>query len=390
LLSGRPLRAGPVGGHDIERMAVDSSIQRITRLTPLSAILALIESRVGAVEPQKSALDAAGDFTLAEDVVSSEQPPRPIALRDGFPVDAAAVADAGPYAPVPLPPTVRRIDAGEALPSDTDAVLPFDAVVLRGHRVEAVAAVTAGEGVLPKGGDATPHTPLRRAGQCVRAVDIAVMAAAEIRNVTIRAPRIHIVYGGEARSPAIDVALTTLVRLAGKAGGVVTGRSIALEPALGDEETSAVIAVGGTGNGLHDAAVHTLARLGQVEAHGIALSPGENAAFGFAGAKPVLLVPGRLDAAVAIWLLIGRHLVAKLAGGGIADLPVTLPLKRKVTSTIGLTELVPVSCAGGMAEPLASGYLSLESLARSDGWIVVPADSEGFAAGTPVAVRTWP
>ena len=93
---------------------------------------------------------------------------------------------------------------------------------------------------------------------------------------------------------------------------------------------------------------------------------------------------------MAIWLLIGRYLVAKLAGGSIADMPVTLPLKRKVTSTIGLTELVPVSCAGGVAEPLASGYLSLESLARSDGWIVVPAESEGFAAGTPVAVRAWP
>ena len=147
------------------KMAVDSSIQRITRLTPLGAILALIEARVGAVKPQKSPIGAARDFTLAEDVVSSEQPPRPIALRDGFPVDAATVADAGPYAPVPLPLTVRRIDAGEALPSDTDAVLPLDAVTLRGHRAEAVAAVTAGEGVLPKGGDATPRTPLRRAGQ---------------------------------------------------------------------------------------------------------------------------------------------------------------------------------------------------------------------------------
>ena len=214
-----------------------------------------------------------------------------------------------------LPLTVRRIDAGEALPSDADAVLPFDAVTLRGHRAEAVAAVTAGEGVLPKGGDATPRTPLRRAGQTVRAIDIAVMAAAEIRDVAIRAPRIHIVYGGEAKSPAIDVALTMLTRLAGEAGGVVTGRSITLEPALGGEETSAVIAVGGTGSGLRDAAVHTLARLGQVEAHGIAVSPGETAAFGFAGARPVLLVPGRLDAALAIWLLIGRHIVAKLAGG---------------------------------------------------------------------------
>jgi molybdopterin molybdotransferase len=371
-------------------MAVDSSIQRITRLTPLSAILALIDSRVSAVKPQKSAIHVARDFTLAEDVVASDQPPRSIALRDGFPVDAAAFADAGPYAPVPLPLTARRIDAGEPLPSDTDAVLPLDAVTLRDHRAEAVAVVTAGEGILPAGGDATPRTPLRRAGQSARAIDVAVMAAAEITDVTIRAPRIHVVYGGEARSPAIGVALTTLMRVAGEAGAVVTGRSITLEPALGDEETNAVIAVGGTGSGRRDAAVHTLARLGQVEAHGIAVSPGETAAFGVAGAKPVLLIPGRLDAALAIWLLIGRHLVARLAGGSIADLPATLPLKRKVTSTIGLTELVPVSCAGGMAEPLASGYLSLQSLAHSGGWIVVPAESEGFAAGTPVAVRAWP
>ncbi len=104
----------------------------------------------------------------------------------------------------------------------------------------------------------------------------------------------------------------------------------------------------------------------------------------------MLLIPGRLDAALAIWLLIGRYLVAKLAGGGVEELPALLPLKRKVASAIGLAELIPVSCAGGMAEPLASGYLSHSALARSDGFIVIPADSEGFAAGTPVAVRAWP
>jgi molybdopterin biosynthesis enzyme len=150
------------------------------------------------------------------------------------------------------------------------------------------------------------------------------------------------------------------------------------------------MAVGGTGSGQRDTAVHTLARLGRVEAHGIAVSPGETATFGFAGGRPVLLIPGRLDAALAIWLLIGRPLLARLAGGTVEDASVTLPLRRKVTATIGLTELVPVGCGEGMAEPLGSGYLSLTSLARSDGWIVVPADSEGFAAGTPVVVHPWP
>jgi len=51
---------------------------------------------------------------------------------------------------------------------------------------------------------------------------------------------------------------------------------------------------------------------------------------------------------------------------------------------------VPVRRNGENAEPLASKYLPLSSLSRSDGWILIPADSEGFAAGTPLRVRPWP
>jgi molybdopterin molybdotransferase len=371
-------------------MAVDSSTQRITRLTPLSAILALIDSRVAAVAPQKSAVAVALGCTLAEDVVVSPLPPIPIALCDGFAVEAGAIADAGPYSPVPFASKPQWVEVGESLPHGTDAVAPFDAV---SDRDEAIAAVSPGEGVLPAGGDCTPCTPLRRAGESVRAIDIAAIAVAGIAEVMVRSQRICIACASNLKTPLIGSALDVLAHAATSAGCTVieTQREgEGLDRALADESADAVIALGGTGSGRRDTAVHTLARLGQVEAHGIAVSPGETAAFGFAGARPVLLIPGRLDAALAIWLLIGRNLVAKLAGGSIADLPVTLPLKRKVTSTIGLTELVPVSCAGGVAEPLASGYLSLQSLARSDGWIVVPAESEGFAAGTPVAVRSWP
>jgi molybdopterin biosynthesis enzyme len=371
-------------------MKLDSNTQRLGRLTPLNVVLSLIETRVGVAASKRTALSAARYFTLAEDVVGSARPQHAIAMRDGFPVDSALVVDAGPYTPVPLPLTTRRIDVGEPLPSGTDAVLPLDAVALRDDRAEAIAPAVAGEGVLPAAADVAVRVPLRRAGERVRAVDLAVMRAAGITEVSLRLPKIQIVWGGDARSELIEAALVAIVRMAGEAGGVVTGKSITLEPALGESEIDAVIAVGGTGSGRRDAAVATLARLGRIEAYGIAVSPGETAAFGFVGPKPVLLIPGRLDAALAIWLLIGRHLVAKLAGGPVEDSATTLPLRRKVTSTIGLTELIPVSCTGGMAEPLASGYLSLAALARSDGWVVVPAESEGFREATPVAVRPWP
>jgi molybdopterin molybdotransferase len=377
-------------------MTLDSSTQRISRLTPLCAILALIEARAVAVPSRKCPLAAALGATLAEDIATSNIPPHPIALRDGFAVTAAATADASAYAPLPLASAPRRIDAGEPLPGGTDAVAPLEAVTLRGDRAEAIAAMTPGEGVLPAGGDVSAPTPLCRAGQRLRDLEVAILTAAGIAEVPVRKPRIRIVCGGAKKTPFIDAALTMLAQAVTAAGGIAldayrdAGRlSEALED-LEDDGADAVFAIGGTGSGRNDASVQTLAQIGSVAAHGIALSPGETAAFGFAGARPVLLIPGRIDAVLAIWLLLGRQIVAKLAGGSIEDGATMLPLKRKVASTIGLTELVPVTCAGGVAEPLGRGYLSFAMLARSDGWIAVPADSEGFAVGAQVAVRLWP
>ena len=68
----------------------------------------------------------------------------------------------------------------------------------------------------------------------------------------------------------------------------------------------------------------------------------------------------------------------------------TLTLARKVTSTVGLAEVVPVRRNGEQAEPLAMKYLPLSSLARSDGWFLVPADSEGYSEGSAVQVKPWP
>jgi molybdopterin biosynthesis enzyme len=122
----------------------------------------------------------------------------------------------------------------------------------------------------------------------------------------------------------------------------------------------------------------------------VALTPGETAAFGFVGTRPVLLLPGRLDAALAAWLTIGRRVLQALAAGASDEPTETLKLSRKVASPVGLAELIPLRRSGGTAEPLAAKYLSLSALTRSDCWLLVPADSEGYSAGAPVQVRPWP
>ena len=130
--------------------------------------------------------------------------------------------------------------------------------------------------------------------------------------------------------------------------------------------------------------------------HGIALTPGETAALGFVEKCPVLLLPGRLDAALAVWLTVGRRLLQRLAGGNTAkehEPAERLTLSRKVVSTVALAEVIPMrrlADAADKVEPLASKYLPFSAIARADGWILVPADSEGYSAGALVSVSPWP
>jgi molybdopterin molybdotransferase len=91
--------------------------------------------------------------------------------------------------------------------------------------------------------------------------------------------------------------------------------------------------------------------------------------------------------------MMGRRMLERLTASTLNkenELVETLALSRKITSTVGLAELVPVRRMAGAVEPMAIKYLPLSALARSDGWILVPADSEGFSAGSAVQVRPWP
>jgi molybdopterin molybdotransferase len=207
---------------------------------------------------------------------------------------------------------------------------------------------------------------------------------------------VRLVRSRPARDAVIDAAMDLIAREITAAGGCVLGEDdggandTRFEDALRDETADAIIAIGGTGSGHNDTSVVALAQAGRVEAHGIALAPGETAAFGLVGSRPVLLLPGRLDAALAVWLVIGRRLLARLTGSNDEEATSKMSLARKVASTLGLAELVPVRIRAGAVEPIGSGYVPLSALAEADGWILVPADSEGYPPGAEVVIRPFP
>jgi molybdopterin molybdotransferase len=365
--------------------------QRIERLTPLADVLARLDALVEPVAPRSADLAAAHGRTLAEDVVvASPIPPAARALRDGWAVSSDLTIDASGYAPAPLP-FALRLDTGEPLPNGADALAPLDAVTLRGDAAYALAPVSPGEGVLPAAGDGAAGATLLAAGRRVGGVEIALLTAAGVITVSVRAPRLRLVRAAPAGDAVIDAAVGYVADAVESQGGaVVNAAQEDLAHALAGADVDAIVVLGGTGSGRRDVTVRTIESVGALLVHGVALLPGETTALGTVGARPVLALPGRLDAALAAWHVLGRRMLARLAGNPEPPPMRTARLTHKLSSPVGLSELVPVRCAGGSATPIASGYVPLAALAQANGWVLIGADSEGYLAQSEVVVRPWP
>jgi molybdopterin biosynthesis enzyme len=279
-----------------------------------------------------------------------------------------------------------RVAVGEPVPPGADAIAPPDAVAEDGATPQAVAPIAPGEGVLAPGQDYDGAEPVLRAGRALRSLDIAVLSALGVTQVSVRAPKVRIVRAraDDAIADAINTMLADLIGSHGAAKLSPDGAEAAFQD---QQERDAIIVVGGSGVGTHDSSVRALARAGRVVAHGIGLSPGETTAFGFIGSTPVLIIQGRLDAALAVWHVLGARIVSRLSGCTDTLVVRHAKLARKIASTIGLVEFVPVATQADMVTPLASGYLPWRVLAQATGYVLVPAQQEGFAPGTLVPVN---
>ena len=364
--------------------------QRIARLTPLDDVTRRIALRVAAVAPRQLAPTAALGATLAQDIAAAKpHPSASLALIDGWAVESDRTTFADAYAPALLP-VRREIAVGEVLSAGTDAVAPLDAVQWHGGKGELATPVAPGDGVLLPGTDTAADELLWRAGHRLRAGDIAVLQALGVPAAPVRKPRICLARARRGGDDIINAIVSFVACAIAAEGGEPIPSAADVEAVLASEAADAVIVTGGTGSGPGDGSVEALRRTGVVEAHGVAISPGETAAFGIAGSRPALLIPGRLDAAVAVWLLIGRPLMARLCGVERTAPSCESVLTGKVSSTVGLTEVVPVCRTSGGVKPVAAKYLPLATLAHADGFIVIPAASEGLGPGAAVTVTSLP
>jgi molybdopterin molybdotransferase len=349
------------------------------------ALIALLDG-LEPVAPTESPIAETLGAVSAEVLLPCPFPKRDFAVTDGWAFCAQDLVGASSYSPLPLARPPVWVEAGEQMPSGSDCVVDSDLVELLGPMFQVSGEALPGQGVRRAGSDIGKDGLTIGAGRRLGALDLMLARAAGLKKIAIRAPRLHLINVPATAGSTVTAQL--IVESARAAGAVVVysqaeGRDAsAVAKALDGERYDLIVTVGGTGVGRTDATVEALMASGRLIAHGIALQPGRTTALGKIDNTPVAALAGAPDQALAAWWTLVLPVLDRLSGH--LQHTKTLPLARKISSSVGIAEIALLEKTDGAWMPLAIGDLSLERIVRADAWLAVPGSSEGFAAGTPV------
>ncbi len=394
--------------------------------TEVTTAVAWIDAHARALPAERVPLERAAARVLAAPVMAPmDVPAFDRCAMDGFAVQAAQTEGAGDYNPVgfdvlgdawPGQPFGGRIGPGQAvrvmtgapLPEGADTVVPAEYARIDAARVELVQAGAPGRHVGRTGEDIRRGACVLPAGRRLRPQDLGVVASLGLAAVeVIAAPRVRIlVTGNEIDAPGtpasphriFDANTPMLAALVERDGGTIESMlrlrddAEALRAALVAPGADVVLVSGGSSVGAEDHAPRLLAQAGELAVHGVAMRPSSPAGFGRIGRTLVFLLPGNpVSCLCAYDFFAGRAI--RLLGGRSADWPyptLEASVARKIVSAVGRVDYCRVRLTEAGVEPLAvSGASILSSTTRADGFVVVPAASEGMAPGTRVTVYCY-
>jgi molybdopterin molybdotransferase len=360
---------------------------RTQSLTSLEAAFTALLEGLAPVAPVSLPLADALGCVAADMPTAGALPPKHVAVIDGWAFRSSDTVGAGSYSPVVVTAEAIWVEVGKPLPDGCDCVLEPGLVETVGSVVQILAEAVPGQGVRRAGEDMAAGRPVLVAGRAVTDLDLLVARSVRLDELSVRRPAVRLI-----DVAAMDGRQTTSHLIAGKiraasawCNGIerVARDAAAIAGLLGEGSADLTVLVGGTGVGRSDATVEALAARGALIVHRIALRPGQSTAIGRIDDSPVLALPGAPDQALAAWLALVQPVLDRLMGRVSRRDPI-LPLARKISSVIGVTEIALVKEENASWMPLAVGDMPLDLIRCADAWLSVPGDSEGFAAGTPV------
>jgi len=275
--------------------------------------------------------------------------------------------------------------------------------------VSAIGAVSPEKHVGRVGEDVAAGQTLLQAGRRLRPQDVGLCAAVGVSRVhVVRRPRVAILVtgnelaaSGEPLGPfQIYDSNTDMLRgLVAREGGSVVevirlcDDRVAIRQALVDTDADVLLFSGGSSVGAEDHAPSLVASEGTLAIHGIAMRPSSPAGMGIVGSRTVFLLPGNPVSCLCAYDFFAGRAIRRLGGRSVEwPYPVeTRTVARKLGSVVGRVDYARVRItAEGEVEPLAtSGASILSSTVRADGFVVIPAESEGYGPGMTVEVRRY-
>lgn len=318
----------------------------MTALVPLDLCLAAALDNVVPVSPSWVQTEAALGRILAQDLrLIHDMPERKQALRAGYAVAALDLVGASTGTPVPLGDPVRVVP-GDALPAGMDAVLPEDGIDTTAGWTEAIRPLNPGDGVRSAGHDGQAGGMIAPAGKQPTLRHILIAAQAGINQIEVRQPCVAVELADPAQRSFVQSWCAAL---------------------------GAIVVDGPADLTLRGATDHTPR---------LAFVPAETAWLARTDLGLVLTLPKRFDSMVAACMGLALPALAQLSGAEAVTK--ALPLARKLTSTVGLSELVVLTEQAGQWTPQPAGVLTLSGLAQATAFAILPPDSEGMPAGAPL------
>ena len=387
------------------------------------AALDWIDRHAARLPAETVALEDAAGRTLATEVIAPlDVPGFDRAAMDGYALRGADTTGASEYNPLDVPvigqsmpgqpfagtvpaAAAIRIMTGAPVPAGVDAVVPAEYATEVAGRIAITRPVAPGQHVGHRGEDIRLGTAALPAGRRLRPQDVGLVASLGLPRVdVVRQPRVRIlVTGNEVRVPGTpkgefevyDANSYMLRGLVDRDGGVLeTQYRLGDEPdrireALLVPGADVILVSGGSSVGREDYAPQLIAEIGELAIHGVAMRPSSPAGIGRIGDALVFLLPGNpVSCLCAYDFFAGRAI--RLRGGRSPDWPHRTrqcSVARKIVSAIGRVDYCRVRIVDDRVEPIAlTGASILSSTTRADGFVIVPAESEGYGPDTEVTV----
>lgn len=398
----------------------------LRKLIQLDEALALCLSRVRPISRTEDVpIEEAAGRVCAQDVVSSVSvPPFSRAAMDGYAVRAEDTYGAGRLNPVSLrvsevvyagvlPKTrVRKgvcaeIATGAPLPCGADAVVMVEDTEREGAHVLVYQAVHPGENVSPEGEDISRGTRLIAEGEVINPSKVGAIAATGVRKATVYAkPLVAVVpTGNEIAEPGrrlrpgqiYDINSYTLSSIIVSNGGTARRCSIAsdtvrsLGRALEENlDCDIVVFSGGSSVGERDVMLDVLEKRGEVLFHGVAVKPGKPTIFGTVEDTLVFGMPGYPTSCLSNAYLFLAPVIRRMAHLPEArDRTVKAKMSKRVVSTTGRAQFLPVKLEGGSAQPVFKESGAITSMAFADGYVMIPSDVDLIEKGEEVTVHLF-